>query len=89
MCLKFFLVFTPNFINENLHSHSRSKISNLSNRPLHEFLSFAAATILTIFFCEINNFLKDKLPHRIFYYQPGYFLVQMIHKSAVKNTVHK
>jgi len=88
-CLKLFLVFTLNFINENLYSHGRCKISNLSNRPLHEFLSFAATIILTIFFCEINIFLKDKLPHWIFYYQTVYFLVQMVKKSAVKNTAHK
>jgi hypothetical protein len=43
------------------------KMSNLLNR-LHEFLGLTFATILTIFFCNINiSLLLDELSGKLFH----------------------
>jgi hypothetical protein len=47
-------LFTIKFINVNMHSHGRGKISNLMNRFLHEFLDLTPAIILTVLFCKLN-----------------------------------
>jgi hypothetical protein len=38
------------------YSHGRDQASHLLNRPVHEFLSFTAAIILTVFFSNVNIF---------------------------------
>jgi hypothetical protein len=49
-------LLTMKFINENICSQGRSKISDHLNMPLHEFLGLSSSMIL-IFFWNINNFL--------------------------------
>jgi hypothetical protein len=54
------------FINENMYSHGKVKISNLLNKLLHEFLGFTLAVILKFFFCNVNIFLLlYELPQKI------------------------
>jgi hypothetical protein len=54
------------FIDENMYSHGRVKISDLLNRLSDEFLGLIPAINLTIFFCKVNIFLLlDELPHKI------------------------
>jgi hypothetical protein len=54
------------FINENMYSNGKGKISTLLNRLVHEFLALTPARILMIFFCNINIFLQlHDLPQKI------------------------
>jgi hypothetical protein len=56
---KYSWLFTIKFINENMYSHGRAKISYLLNR----LLGLMLAINLTIFFCKVNMFLLlGKLP---------------------------
>jgi hypothetical protein len=65
-------LFTTKFINVNMYSHGRGKISNLTNRFLHEFLDLTPAIILTVLFCKVNIILLlGELPQKnysIFHY---------------------
>jgi hypothetical protein len=54
-----------NILSANLYSHGTGKISNLLNRPLHEFLGLTPVMILIIFFCSVNIFLLlHELPQK-------------------------
>jgi hypothetical protein len=57
--LKMLLVCWPltvRFINENVYSHGRVKISDVLSRLLHEFIGLTPAFNLTIFSCKVNIF---------------------------------
>jgi hypothetical protein len=57
------------FINEDIYSQGRGKICSFLNRLLYEFLCFAPAIILMIFFCKVNMLLLlDELPPKIIQY---------------------
>jgi hypothetical protein len=51
-------LFTVKFINENMYSHGRVKISNLLNILLHVPLGLPSAINLAIFFCKVNQFFS-------------------------------
>jgi hypothetical protein len=46
------------FINNNMYSHVRVKLSNLLNRLLHEFLGLLSVINLTMF-CKVDIFLPS------------------------------
>jgi hypothetical protein len=50
-------LFTVKFINENMCSHGRVKISNLLSRLLHEFIVLTPAINVTTVLCIMNIFL--------------------------------
>jgi hypothetical protein len=60
--------FTMQFINKNIYSQGRGKISSFLNIFLHEFFILAPAIILIIFFSKVNILsLLDKLPPDLFH----------------------
>jgi hypothetical protein len=59
---KFSLLFTVNFINENVYPHRRANVLDFLNRFLYECLSLTFGMMLKIIFCNINVFfLLDEL----------------------------
>jgi hypothetical protein len=61
------------FINENMYSHEKAKISNLLKRLLYKFLGLTPAIILMIFFCNVNIFLLlHELPQKVI----PYFIIE-------------
>jgi hypothetical protein len=52
-------LFIINFIGEYMYSYGRSKISDLLNRPVHEFLGLTFAMIPRILFCNVNIWKKS------------------------------
>jgi hypothetical protein len=71
--LEMFLLFTVKSSNDNMYSHGRVRISNLLNRPLHEFRGSTPAINLIIFFCKVNIFLLlYELPPKI----TAYFIIE-------------
>jgi hypothetical protein len=60
-------LFLMKFYKENTYSNGRDMIS--IRRPLQEFLALAPTAILTVLFCNLNNFsLTDELPQGIIPY---------------------
>jgi hypothetical protein len=50
-----------------MYSHGIGKISNLLNKPLHEFLGLTPTMITTIFFCNVSDIiLVDEVLPKIF-----------------------
>jgi hypothetical protein len=64
-------LFAMKFINEDVYSHGRAKISNLLNILVHRFLGLTPANKLTIFFCKVNIFLLLDIDDMKMKYESG------------------
>jgi hypothetical protein len=60
-------LFTMKFVNENMYSQARGKVSSFSKSLLHEFLGLTPAMILMLFFSILLNELPPN--YSIFRYR--------------------